>query len=52
MMDISESFLKYSETSTDKGRVFQNDWKIKKKKPSILSFLIAYQECKSEEVSK
>lgn len=35
-----------------KEEYFKTTEKLKEKNPSILSFLIAYQECKSEEVSK
>lgn len=55
MIDISESFLKFSEISTDKndkGIVFQTTEKLKNKKPSILSSLIAYQKCRNEEMTK
>lgn len=55
MMDISESFLKFSETSTDKndkGRVFQNYWKVKKKTlhPVISDCLSGMQKWGSEQI--
>lgn len=55
MMGMSESFLKFSETSPDKNdkrTVFQATEKFQNKKPSILSPLIAYQEYRSEEMTK
>lgn len=55
MMGISESFLKFSETSPDKNDkriVFQATEKFQNKKRSILSPLTAYQECRSEVMTK